>query len=364
MKLLYFTNGIHGSGGLERVLAVKASYLAENYNYEVSILTLNSEGEDLFYDFSPKITFYDIKASGNPISYFLSYWKGIKKVLKYVKPDVISVCDDGLKGILFPLIFGKKIPVIYERHVSKQIQNKSDNSSFKEVLKSKIVFYFMNYGGKRFNKFVVLTKGNLKEWNLTNLMVISNPLPFNTDEKSSLMNKKILAVGKQSFQKGYDRLLESWEIVYRKHPDWKLEVYGNPKQSLGLEKKAKELGISKAVSFYPPVKDIQEKYKDSSIYLMSSRFEGFGMVLIEAMSFGLPCISFDCPYGPADIISDGEDGFLIENDNIEDFGRAIIKLIENEPMRKIMGVNAKENIQRFYPEIIVKQWDELFKSLI
>ena len=97
---------------------------------------------------------------------------------------------------------------------------------------------------------------------------------------------------------------------------------------------------------------------------MSSRFEGFGMVLIEAMSFGVPCISFDCPYGPADIIKEGEDGFLIKNDNIEGFSNKIIQLIENENLRKEMGLKAKKNIQRFYPETILKQWDELFKSLI
>ena len=363
MKLLYITNGIHGSGGLERVLAVKASYLAEHFNYEVVILTLNSDDKDLFYDFSSKIMFYDIKALGNPINYFLHYRKGIKRALKKIKPDVISVCDDGLKGMLFPVLFGKNIPVIYERHVSKQIENKTDNLSFKEILNSKIIFYFMNYGGKKFNKFVVLTKGNLKEWDLNNLMVIANPLPFNTIEKSSLMNKKILAVGKQSFQKGYDRLLEIWEIVYRKHPDWKLEVYGKPKQSLGLEKKAEELGISNTVSFYLPIRNIEEKYKASSIYVMSSRFEGFGMVLIEAMSFGVPCISFDCPHGPAEIIKEEVDGFLIKNDNIEDFANKIIQLIENENQRKEMGLKARENIQHFYPEIIVKQWDALFKSL-
>ena len=364
MKLLYITNGIHGSGGLERVLSIKASYLAEHYNYEVTILTLNSDGKDLFYDFSPKIKFYDVKASGNPISYFLSYRKGINKALKNVIPDVISVCDDGLKGMLFPLIFGKKIPVIYERHVSKQIENKTDNLSFKEILMFKIVFCFMIYGGKKFNKFVVLTKGNLDEWNLDNLIVIANPLPFNPAVQSSLMNKKILAVGKQSFQKGYDRLLKIWKIVQRKHPDWELDIYGNLNQSLGLEKKAEDLGVSKTVSFYPPVRNIQEKYKNSSIYVMSSRFEGFGMVLIEAMSFGVPCISFNCPHGPADIIKNGQDGFLIENDDIEDFANKIIQLIENENQRKEMGLNAKEKIKQFYPETIAKQWDTLFKSLL
>ncbi len=362
MKLLYITNGIHGSGGLERVLAVKASYLAEKFNYEVNILTLNSGGEELFYNFSPKIVLYDIKVSGTPISYFSCYRKGIKEILKKIKPDVISVCDDGLKGMLFPILFGKKIPVIYERHVSKQVENKSNNTFLKK-LELNFKYWIMNYGARKFDKFIVLTNGNLKEWNLTNILVIPNPLPFTTDEKSSLMNKKILSVGKQSFQKGYDRLLKSWEIVYKRYPNWKLEIYGNLEPRLGLENMAKELKVSTSVLFCPPVKDIQSKYKEASIYVMSSRFEGFGMVLIEAMSFGVPCVSFNCPHGPADIIKNGKDGFLIKNGSIKEFAESVIKLIDNKELRTKMGKAAADNVQRFSPKTILKEWDELFKSL-
>jgi glycosyltransferase involved in cell wall biosynthesis len=362
MKLLYITNGINGSGGLERVLAVKASYLAEKFDYQVHILTLNNGYSNPFYEFSPLISYYDIKACGNPLRYFLSYRNGIKKVLNKVIPDVISVCDDGLKGLLFPLIFGRKIPTIYERHVSLQIFNLV-NTTLYQLLKSKILYNLMQFGASRFKKFIVLTDGNLKDWKLTNLVVIPNPLPFENQEKSSLKNKKVIAVGKQSFQKSYDRLLKIWSIIKKNHPEWELEIYGKLNPALVLENMAENLGLSDCVKFYPPTKDISSKYKEASIYVMTSRFEGFGMVLIEAMSFGLPCVAFDCPFGPSDIIKNNEDGFLIEDGNIAEFSKKLSLLINNGGLRKDFGNKAIKNLSKYRAETIVQQWDLLFNQL-
>jgi len=363
MKLLYITNAIHGSGGLERVLSVKASYLAEHFEYNIHILTLNSRHNQPFYKFNSSIIFHDVEVGGNPFSYLLKYKKGIRKVIKEINPDVISVCDDGLKGLLFPIFFGKKIPVIYERHVSKQIEFRANNISLVDKLKLKFKFLLMNFGGKRFHKFVVLTEGNLKEWNFNNLMVIPNPLPFDSHEKSELINKKIIVVGKQSYQKGYDRLLDIWNLVHEKFPNWELEIYGKLDSTLELEKKCKNLNLKNSVNFLPPVKNIQEKYKEASMYLMTSRFEGFGMVLIEAMSYGVPCISFDCPHGPADIINNGKDGFLVSNGDLNGFAEKLVLLMEDTKLRKSMGKLARENVNRFNVKFVVKQWDDLFQSL-
>ncbi len=365
IKLLYLTNGINGSGGLERVLSVKASYLADKLDYEVHILTLNDGDKNSFFSFSTKIVLHDIKVSGSkPINYFLSYKKGIQKVLDTVKPDVISVCDDGMKGVMFPLIFGKNIPVIYERHVSQQIEIRCENPSMFRNILNKFKFKLMNFAGSKFSSFVVLTNGNTKEWHLSNLKVIPNPKPFESGERSKSPSQIALVVGKQSYQKGYDRLLEIWKLVSEKHTDWKLEVYGKLDSTLGLELKSEQLGITDKVNFYPPTKDIHEKYKEASIYLMTSRYEGFGMVLIEAMSFGIPCVSFDCPYGPSDIISNKKDGLVIKNGDIKSFSDAVIKLIEQEELRQMMGSNAIENVQKYNIDVIGQQWDNLFKEMV
>lgn len=254
--------------------------------------------------------------------------------------------------------------MIYERHVSKSIEMRHYLSALKKW-SIRIKWILMEILAKNYDKFVVLTNGNKNEWkSLQNMEVIANPLSFYPKESSSTQNRKVIAVGKQSYQKGYDLLLEAWQEVVKKLHGWQLNIYGKFDESQQLEQKANELNIAKNVNFYPPEKNIQSKYLESSIYVMSSRFEGFGMVLIEAMACGVPCVSFDCPHGPADIINDGEDGFVVENGNIKALANKIILLIEDMELRKKMGANAKKNIKRYLPGNIVPQWDKLFRTLL
>ncbi len=363
-RLLYITNNVSGSGGLERVLSIKASYLADVLGYEVHILTLNQGDASLFYDFSSKIIFHDMNVVRSPIRYIRGYRKGIRDTVNKVNPDVICVCDDGIKGFFVPKIIGKSCPIIYERHVSKLIAEEVWKPSFKKKMITAIKYMLMNYGAKSFDAFVVLTNGNLKEWDVKNIKVISNPLSFFPKETAVLDNKKIIAVGKQCGQKGYDRLLLSWKEVIKKHPNWSLEIYGASNPDHDFEKLSRELEVDDSVRFCAPVKNIKDKFLEASIHVLASRFEGFGMVIIEAMSCGVPSVSYDCPHGPSDIISHNEDGILIKNGDIEAFGQSLIELIEDKEKRISMGAAAKENVKRYLPENIVPQWDMLFKSLI
>ncbi|MGV8947457.1 MAG: glycosyltransferase family 4 protein [Lutibacter sp.] len=358
MRLLYITNGITGSGGLERVLSVKASMLAEEFGYEVHTLSLNEIGLDPFFSFSNTVQQLSIEVEGNPIQYFLQYKNGIQKVVNEIQPDLISVCDDGLKGFFLPVLIKTKAKWIYERHVSKLIEISGTENKI-ELLKTKAKWFIMELAGKRFNKFVVLTPGNITEWpGLKNIVVLPNPLPFEPTAFASLENQRVICVGKISFQKGQDVLLNVWEIVHKRFPQWQLQLYGK-----GNEDFLNTLYLKNNVSHYLPAKNIVSKYAESSIYVMSSRFEGFGMVLIEAMSCGLPVVSFDCPHGPKDIIANGEDGFLVENGNIKDFADRVMTLMENMELRKEMGANARRNVQRFAAHQIVAKWDALFRNL-
>lgn len=363
MKLLYITNGINGAGGLERVLSIKASYLSEHYGYEVMILTLNEIHPNSFYTFSPKVKLHSIAVAGKPVVYIKAYLKGIKQTVKEFQPDVISVCDDGLKGFFIPTLLKTTIPIIYERHVSKEIEMHHDFPFWKKLLiKSK--WKLMAFLANNFSKFVVLTNGNLNEWQLLkNLAVIPNPLSFYPESSSSLLNKKVIAVGKQCYQKGYDLLLDAWVSVSKKYPDWQLEIYGKKESESNLELLVENLNIQNSVNFYAPDKNIQEKYLEASIYVMSSRYEGFGMVLIEAMACGVPCVSFDCNYGPSDIIEKGVDGIVVSNGNTQELAKGICQLISDDELRNQMGAKAKENVKRYLPSTIVAQWDKLFKEL-
>ena len=363
MRLLYITNQICGSGGLERVLSIKASSLAEHYGYDVHILTLNQGNSPLFYNFSDKLKYHDIQVNGRSINGFIQYFKKIRKTVGIIKPDVIAVCDDGLKAFFLPLLLSKPCPMVYERHVSKNIVLKSEKPSLRQRLIANFTFSLMNFGGKQYDKFVVLTNGNLNEWDLINTMVIPNPLSFYPSKFSDNKSKTVLAVGRHSFQKGYDRLIKSWEIVNKSYPDWKLEIYGKIDSKQTYIKMAEEMGLSQTIHFYKPVKNIQEKYNEASIYVMSSRFEGFGMVLIEAMAYGLPCVTYNCPYGPGELVSHKEDGLVVDNGNINEFADCIIHLIKESKVRSMMGIKAREKAKLFMPNTIVKKWDDLFKHL-
>ena len=363
MKLLYITNGITGSGGLERVLSVKASLLVDLYDYEIAIVSLNEENLRPFYSFNKKIKFYDIAVPHGFYRNLKSYISGLRKVVRDFQPDIISVCDDGLKGFFLPKILGTEVPIIYERHVSKEIEMR-DNFSFwkKQLIKAK--WGIMEKLARDFSRFVILTKGNSREWpSLKNIKIIPNPLPFYPESSSSLNNKKVLIVGKQSHQKGQDLLIQAWKIVMEKHPDWVLEIVGKVDESMGLKQQVSKLNLTGQVHFFEPEKNIEQRYLNTSIYVMSSRYEGFGMVLIEAMVFGVPCISFNCNYGPADIIDHDKNGLLISNGDVNSLASAIIELIENPQKRKALGLQAKMDAQKYLPEKIVKQWDELFQSL-
>lgn len=364
LKLLYITNQICSAAGLERVLSIKASYLADVLNYEVHILTLNQASKPLFYTFSDKLILHDISVKGSVIKYFYEYASRIRTKVKEIKPDIISVCDDGLKGFFVPYIVKNKIPILYERHASKNIFINSDAPSLFQKLKIKILNFLMHVGARKFDAFVVLTKDNLNEWHLNNLKVIPNPLSFYPGESALLTNKKVISVGNHGFQKGYDRLLRSWDIVLKTHPDWQLEIYGKINNALGYQELAEELGVHNNVTFFNPVKNIYDKYGDASIYTMSSRSEGFGMVLIEAMSCGLPCVSYNCPRGPKDIITHNEDGFLVENGDIQDFALKINTLIASKELRSDMGQKARLKAQSYLPEKVVPQWDQLFSNLL
>lgn len=356
MKLLYITNGITGSGGLERVLSIKASMLAENYNYDVSIMTLNETVQTPFYKFSSKIKIQPVQViKSNPINYIANYRRAIQSLVNDYNPDIICVCDDGFKGFLLPKLIRTKAKWVYERHASIYF---NANNSYRSKLQIKLMQNF----SQNFDKFVVLTPSNINEWYSNNVIAIANPLSFDR-QTSDHQAKSVIVVGSHSYNKGYDILLEIWKQIEDSYPEWQLNIYGKIDKDQTFIKQAQLLNL-KRVNFHQPVKDIQEKYKQSSIMLMTSRTEGFGMVLIEAMACGLPCISFDCPSGPRDIIQNGQDGFLIENGDQKCFQQKLEALMSNAELRKTMGARASKNVMRFSANNIVAQWDKLFRDLM
>ncbi|MFV5702761.1 glycosyltransferase family 4 protein [Flavobacterium sp. XS2P12] len=360
MKLLYIVPNINSEGGVARVLSIKTNYLVEKLGYEVHILTQNEGFSPLFYSFNSNIVFHDMILKGNFFQFFNSFSKGLKSKIKAIQPDIIVVCDNGLKAYSIPFILKNKVPLILEMHSSKFIEERELKNNFLTKVVSNGIRFFKKIGIKKYDRFVVVTNESIAEWNINNTIVIPNPLWFTSKKSSALENKKAIAVGRHTYEKGFDRMLQIWRKVVDKHPDWILEIYGKSSGNIDLRLLAKNLDISRNVVFYEPVQNINEKYLEASFYLMTSRFEGFGMVLIEAMASGLPCIAYDCPCGPRAIISQNQDGFLIENSNEIDYVKSVETLIENQAIRIEMGKKAKLSSEKYNIDAIMETWNQLF----
>lgn len=367
MKILYIVPKINNEGGVARILSIKANYLVEKLDYQIHILTQNNGNKPLFYEFNTKITLHDMILEGNKFSFFFQYKKALNKTIKTIKtinPDIIIVCDNGLKAYSIPFILKTKKPIIFECHGAKFVEEKYKGTNFISNLFSKIKSNFKNFGASKFTKFVALSNESLNEWNLKNGIIIPNPLWFETTQYADLKSKKVIMIARHSYEKGIDRMLPIWKSVSEKHPDWELEIYGEIDKKLGLQNVAKSLKINKNVTFFNPVKNVQDNYFESSILAMTSRTEGFGMVLIEAMACGLPVIAYDCQVGPRAIIQNNENGLLIEDGNTNLFVEKLNLLIENETLRIELGKNAKKSIEKYNIDTIMNQWKNLFENLV
>lgn len=350
MKLLYITNGVSGGNGLERVLSIKASYFAETYDYEVHIITLNEENTLPFFKFSPKIIFHNIKTHKG-VRYLFSYINGINQLIIKIQPDIISVCDDGLKGLYVPLWIKKgKAKIIYERHASLLF----NGSQLQKAL--------IQLGAHLYDQVIVLTKSSLNEWTSDNLRVIPNPLSFSANQRAELSNHSIICVGSIVYNKGYDLLIDAWKKIAHKYPTWNVHIYGKGNASCYI-KQAQDANIESQITFHGASSDIETIYQHASILVLPSRTEGFGMVLIEAMAHGVPCIAFDCPCGPRDIIVHQENGFLVKPQDTEEMAEYISTLIEDHKLRKDFGKHASLHVQKYSIEEIGLLWKKLFEEL-
>ena len=360
MKILYITPDLTNSGGIARVISLKTNYFVSVFNYDVHILAANDINIDFFYDFNEKIQWHTIPNSKRSLLFLWNYLRLIKKVISEEKPDKIIVCDAVL-WVSIPWFIKTKIPILFETHVSKFLK-KTDSQSKIDKLKQKAIHSLKQITLNKFDKVIFLSQENSNEWKLKNVEIIPNPISFTSQKISTFQNKKAIAVTRHSYEKGLDRLLFVWKKIILKYPDWTLDIYGQWENDLTYQQMASNLQISSHVNFIAPTKDIQTKYLESSLYLMTSRSEAFPLVLIEAMNCGLPCIAYDCPCGPRAILNDKEDGFLIENGNENDFVNTIITLIENEYLRLKIGENAKISSQKYNIDSVMQIWKKLLED--
>ena len=210
----------------------------------------------------------------------------------------------------------------------------------------------------------MLTEKDRLAWACVTSLTIPNSLPNYKSRCSSVMGKKALAVGRLSYVKGFDRLVDIWEQIVTVCPDWILEIVGDGELKTSLIEYVEKKNLKDSIIFTPATSDIYSKYQEASMLLMTSRLEACGMVLCEAQSCGLPCIAYDVPCGPAEIIKHNENGFLIENDNVKSFVDKFVLLASDKTLRTRMSQSAKVNSTRFLEENIMHEWELLFSELI
>lgn len=380
MKIIYnISSTATSGGGMERVIVNKANYLADILNYEVVLITTDQKDGKSFYPFSQSIRHIDLNINYVDIArkkwffqvYFLyrialmRHRKALTTVLMQEKADIVVSLSRDEKEFLYKIKDGSK--KVLESHRCLKPRAPIEFRRTKSILqKVKIMYRLLHETRlpKYYDKFVVLTEEDKTFWSeKNNVVVIPNPLPFETSQLPDLAAKTVLCVGRISTDKGIDRLLNIWSKVSPQFPDWKLRLIGDI-VDYELFTQINELKLDHSVEIIAATRDILTEYQNSSIYAMTSRFEGLPMVLLEAISVGLPIVSYAFKCGPRDVINDGVDGFLIEEDDEINFVEKLKSLMSDSELRIKMSKNAKINSQRFSIEAVMNKWNNLFKELI
>lgn len=376
-KIVYCTPSLYMAGGVERVLTLKANYFAEEYGYDVTIITTDGGNRPNFFLLSNKVNVINLGIDFEAMwhhSFFKrlciylpkerKFKKLLSQELNRIKPDITVSLLRREINFLTDLDDGSK--KIGEIHINRaHYRNFTPNRS--NPIKALFAKYWMHGlvdKVRKLDRFVVLTEYDRQAWQeIPHVDVIPNPLPFYPDQAPCLRRKRVIAIGRFFDEKGYDMLLKAWAIVEKKCNDWMLDIYGDGNK-LYYEKIAASLNIDRnRCRLNDSISDVQKEYLDSSLFVCTSRFEGFGMGIIEAMACGLPVVAFDCLWGPRSIIADGEDGLLVENGNVDQLAETIIFLIQHPEKIAEMGQKARKNVRRFDIDLIAKKWKRLFDSL-
>jgi glycosyltransferase involved in cell wall biosynthesis len=379
MKILYCLADASKPGGMERMISAKANYLCSKYGHQIMIATTDRASLDNFFYYSPSIKFYyldinysELNTIANRLKRIITHLKKrrlhrrrLEALLLEHRPNIaVSTCTHELTMLCKIKDGSKKIA---ELHFSKpyiKIENRNSGHSLVSRLLLQAGEYYKYLYLNRYDVFAVLTREDAKRWkHVKRVVVIPNMVAIEPHELSPLDASTAVAVGRLTTQKGFIYLLKIWEKVSRQMPHWNLHIYGQGEDLPMLQQMANKLGIARTVSFLPPVQRIEEAFLDASIFAFTSIYEGFGLALAEAQTCGLPCVSFDCPSGPSEIINDGQDGFLVKTKDIDTFAKKMLLLMSNQSLRRQMGYAAIENAQRFAPDTIMPRWQRLFTQL-
>ena len=384
ISILYLIPSLTNSGGMERVLTDKVNYLIKLDNYSITILTTDMKAtESPFYELDANVKVINLEIFFESI-FNLPLLKKRKeskillemyerKLSKYILDNQVDICISmGAKELEFFSKLDVPVVKIFESHFNPTVRSSfiadhKGSSLFWRILGKYRDWQYLQQT-KNLDQVVVLTKNAQIEWKKThnNVCIINNPSPFATinykiDDKEY---KRAIAIGRLEDQKGFDLLIESWKKVYDIHPNWKLDIFGEGSKKDVLQNMISENCLDQVITLKGITRNVQQELLTSDFYVMSSRYEGLPMVLLESIANGLPIVSFDCPTGPAEIVENNDCGVLALNGNINDLSEKIIYMIESVDIRKEMSAVAIEKSKKYSIELIMGQWVDLFAELI
>ncbi len=360
MRIAFLHTSFATCGGIERVWIEKMNYLATHFGHDIVMVTSDQGNHPMAFPVDEHIRHIDMNI-GMHTQYRYSglrrlqkrrqlsrlYEEKLRQVLADVSPDIL-VCTS-TQDMRQLLRLRGRIPVVVESHI---------NFSHDGTLWNKLLTRYNNHYVGKADVVVTLTQGDARNWRRVSrdVRVIPNFVHLNdTGSISDCTNKKVVFIGRLVKEKGLDDMTRIWRQVNQHYPDWQLHLYGE-----GAMDSVPDIQLF----VHPATTAPFERYKESSLLLLTSKFESFGLVLPEAMSCGIPVVSYDCPYGPASIISDGKDGFLIPNRDEQSYVQRVLQLIGDTDLRRQMGAQGLVSAQRYRAEAIMQQWDELYKSLM
>ncbi|HEX9980734.1 MAG TPA: glycosyltransferase family 4 protein [Flavobacterium sp.] len=370
MKILYITDQIYLHGGAEKILIQKLNYWADDFGYDVRLVTTQQKGLKPFFALSPKVELVDLEIeytegvsfySPANFSRFPEHFRKLKNAINGFAPDAIFVISQTFSRFIAPAAAGK-YPVYYEYHTSYYgFELGRRNASLAGRIKAAVLERIIRRVESAYTAVIYLNQWEFDHYKRKNSVVIPNffdRIPDNSRPRK----KRIITLGRLSFQKGYDLLIKAWAVADKDADGWQLDIYGNGHDRDALLQKIEAANFKNPLRLHAAIDNVNEMLSESEIYIMSSRFETFPMVLLEAMSNRLPVVAFDCPTGPRSMVTDGEDGILVAPEDINALAEKMVYLMHNDALRRNMGEKAFLNIQRFNPEVVMTQWDELVKQ--
>lgn len=364
MKIVYIILNHNFIGGIESITALKANYLVNN-NYEVYIISPKACDDKPFFFFDKRIKIIplNIDITKNKLLYHTM----LTDILNDIKPQITIATTLELGKDLYKINDGSK--KILELHFTKY-KGKVKLANLQSVpilnILSHIYMYRRSQEVKKYDCTVVLTEEDYNLWSNTksNLVVIPNFIePLETKE-IDYSKKQIIGLGRYTGQKGWEYLIQAWAIIASKYPDWHIAIFGKGNRKDRLQKLIKKYNIENSFKLMEPTCNISNEFQNSSIFAMTSRYEGLPLALTEAMNHGLAPVSFLFRSGPKELVIDGQTGFLIKQFDVKGFANALSKLMDDEDLRRKIGNAAKKDIRlRLDKELIMAKWMNLFNSL-